>query len=128
VDIDHTETLADRLNYEPVIFRGSTSTELMLLLAFSTAFWLPTGFLIAWGFGAPTMGVGLAGLAILATVFYGSTLFQIIKRGRPDYYYQQLTGIWLQRLGLRKTGFVLRSGLWDLGRTQTLDTLNHGKR
>lgn len=126
MDIDHTETLADRLNYEPVIFRGSTSTELMLLLTFSAAFWLPAGFLIAWWFGQLAMGVGIAAIAILVTVFYGSTVFQIIKRGRPDYYYQQLIAIGLQRLRLRKTGFVLRSGSWDLGRTQTPNALSQG--
>lgn len=118
MDTSPTETLADRLNDEPVIFRGSTSSELQLIFVVSTLCWLPLGFLIAGLLGALSMGVGFAAVAILATVYYGSTLFQWVKRGRPNYYYQQRIGIELQRLRLYRTGFILRSGVWDLGRTQ----------
>lgn len=129
MDGDPTETLADRLNYEPVIFRGSTSTELLMILSAAAAFWLPFGFLIASLFGVPSMGVGVAAIGVLATVYYGSTGFQIIKRGRPDFYAQQRVAIQLQRLRLRRSGFVLRSGTWDLGRTQdTLGSASHGNR
>ena len=113
---ESTETLADRLNYEPIIFRGSTSTELLMILIGAGLFWLPFGFLVAGLAGALSMGVGIAAIGVLFTVVYGSTLFQMVKRGRPDYFYQQRVLIRLQQLKLHRSGFVLRSGTWDLGR------------
>lgn len=113
-----TETLADRLNQEPVIFRGSTNSELGMILLCAVAFWLPVSLLIAALLGAVMMGLGISALGVLATVFIGSTLFQRIKRGRPDHYYQQKLLIYLQKTGLRLSSLVLRGGYWDLGRTE----------
>jgi conjugative transfer region protein (TIGR03750 family) len=115
--LDETETLADRLNLEPVIFRGSSSSELSMILIIATVFWLPVSIVIAYLFGAVAMGLGIAALAVLATVVIGSTVFQRIKRDRPDFYYQHLLMIQAQRLGLLKKGFIRHSGVWDLGRT-----------
>jgi conjugative transfer region protein (TIGR03750 family) len=80
--MNETETLADRLNLEPVIFRGSSSSELMLILILATVFWLPVALLVAFLFDVGPMGLGAAGLCILATVVIGSTSFQRIKRDR----------------------------------------------
>jgi conjugative transfer region protein (TIGR03750 family) len=115
--VDSSETLADRLNQEPVIFRGSTHSELGLILLLATLFWLPVSLLIAACLGAPAMGLGMAMVGVLVTMVFGSTWFQRIKRGRPDYYYQHRLMIILHRLGLRKTRLILLSGVWDLGRT-----------
>jgi len=113
-----TETLADRLNQEPVIFRGSTNSELGMILLCAVLFWLPLSFIIAALFGAVMMGLGFSALWVLATVFSGSTLFQRIKRGRPDYYYQQKLKIFFHKTGLKKSALILRGGHWDLGRTR----------
>ncbi len=115
--MQETETLADRLNLEPVIFRGSSSSELVMILMLATVFWLPVALLIAVMFGVGPMGLGAAGLCILATVVIGSTIFQRIKRDRPDFYYQHLLMIQAQRLGFMNKAFVRYSGIWDLGRT-----------
>ena len=114
---DSSETLADRLNQEPVIFRGSTHSELGLILLLATLFWLPVSLLVAACLGALAMGLGMAMVGVLVTIVFGSTWFQHIKRGRPDYYYQHRLMIILHRLGLRKTRLILLSGVWDLGRT-----------
>lgn len=114
---DSSETLADRLNQEPVIFRGSTHSELGLILLLATLFWLPVSLLVAGCLGALAMGLGSAMVGVLLTIVFGSTLFQRIKRGRPDFYYQHRLMIILHRLGLRKTRLILSSGVWDLGRT-----------
>lgn len=110
------ETLADRLNSEPMIFRGCSNSELGLILLFAVLFWVPVSLLVAAAFGAVAMGLGLSGLGILATVYFGATLFQWIKRGRPDNYYQHLMMIRLNDLGLWKSGLIRRTGLWSLGR------------
>lgn len=114
--MDHqTETLADRLNQEPVIFRGSTNSELGVILLCAVAFWVPMGLIMGALMGTIVMGLGLSTLGVLLTIFFGSTLFQRIKRGRPDNYYQHLMMIKLSRLGLRKSTLILKSGTWDLG-------------
>lgn len=112
-----TETLADRLNQEPVIFRGSTNSELGMILLCAIVFWLPAGLLLAALFGAVVMGLGIATLGVLATIVFGSTGFQRIKRGRPDFYYQHVLILKLNKLGLRSSSLVARQGAWDLGRT-----------
>jgi len=116
--MDHsTETLADRLNQEPVIFRGSTNSELGVILLCAVSFWVPMGLIIGAFMGAIVMGLGLSTLGVLLTIFFGSTFFQGIKRGRPDNYYQHLMMIKLNRLGLRKSTLILKSGAWGLGRS-----------
>ena len=112
-----TETLADRLNQEPVIFRGSTNSELGVILLCGVIFWVPVGLILGAMMGAVVMGLGLSTLGVLLTIFFGSTFFQRIKRGRPDNYYQHLVIIKLSRLGLRKSLLILKGGAWDLGRS-----------
>ena len=118
--INQTETLADRLNQEPVIFRGSTNSELGVILLCGVIFWVPVGLILGAMMGAVVMGLGLSTLGVLLTIFFGSTFFQRIKRGRPDNYYQHLVIIKLNRLGLRKSLLILKGGAWDLGRSDVL--------
>lgn len=112
------EILADRLNAEPAIFRGCSSSELGMIVGLAIVVWLPLGLLLAWLLGAITMGFGIAGVGVVATVVVTATLFQRIKRGRPAGYYQHWLCIRLHTMGLYRTPWVLRSGSWDIGRTQ----------
>lgn len=114
---DH-EILADRLNAEPAIFKGCSSSELGMIVGVAILVWLPLSLLLAWLLGAVTMGFGIAGVGVVATVVVMATLFQRIKRGRPEGYYQQWLRIRLQSMGLVRAPWVLRSGSWDIGRTQ----------
>jgi conjugative transfer region protein (TIGR03750 family) len=115
---DPQEILADRLNAEPVIFRGCSSSELGMIVGVSVLVWLPLSLLLAWLLGAITMGFGIAGVGVVATVVVCATLFQRIKRGRPEGYYQQRIRIRLHDLGLHRSPWVRRSGAWDIGRTR----------
>ena len=114
---DH-EILADRLNAEPAIFKGCSSSELGMIVGVAILVWLPLSLLLAWLFGAITMGFGIAGMGVVATVVVMATVFQRIKRGRPEGYYQQWLRIRLQSMGLYRAPWVLRTGAWDIGRTQ----------
>lgn len=98
------------------MFRGSTSSELKMFAIVSVVFWLPGGFLLAWMIGELTMAVGFVMLGTLVSVYFGSAFFELLKNGRPDYHYQQLFAIQLERLHIKRSGFLLRSGSWDLGR------------
>ncbi len=114
---DRDDILADRLNVEPTIFRGCSSSELGIIVSVAALIWLPVSLLLAGLMGAVTMGFGLAGVGVVGTVIGVATLFQRLKRGHPDGYYQQKANIWLADRGLRRSAFIRRSGAWDIGRT-----------
>ena len=124
---DRDDILADRLNVEPTIFKGCSSSELGTIIGVTALVWLPGSLLLAGLMGAVTMGFGLAGVGVVGTVIVMANLFQRLKRGRPDGYYQQQVSIWLADHGLRRAPFIRRSGAWDIGRTQVA-TLPHRDR
>ena len=109
---------ADRLNTEPPIFRGCSYTELTAIVVLSVVIWLPLSFVLAGLAGRFSMGLGIATLGVLVTVFLIATWFQRIKRGRPFGYYQQRVVILLHDSGLRPTSLIRRSGYWDIGRSR----------
>ena len=111
------DILADRLNAEPAIFKGCSSSELGVIVGVAALVWLPVSLVLAGLMGAVTMGFGLAGVGVVATVVVTATLFQRLKRNRPDGYYQQRFAIWLHDKGLRRSTLIRRSGSWDIGRT-----------
>ena len=111
------DILADRLNAEPAIFKGCSSSELGVIVGVAALVWLPVSLVLAGLIGAVTMGFGLAGVGVVATVVVTATFFQRLKRNRPDGYYQQRFVIWLHDKGLRRSTLIRRSGSWDIGRT-----------
>ena len=115
--LDRYDILADRLNAEPAIFKGCSSSELGVIVGVAALIWLPLSLLLAGLMGAVTMGFGLAGIGVVATVVAMATLFQRLKRNRPDGYYQQRFVIWLHDIGLRSSKLVRRSGSRDIGMT-----------
>ena len=114
---DRHDILADRLNAEPAIFKGCSSSELGVIVAVAALVWLPVSLILAGLGGAVTMGFGIAGIGIVATVLLMAGFFQRLKRNRPDGYYQQQIVLWLDDRGLRRSPFVHRSGAWDIGRS-----------
>jgi len=111
------DILADRLNAEPAIFKGCSSSELGIIVGVAALVWLPVSLILAGLAGAVTMGFGIAGVGIVATVLLMASLFQRLKRNRPDGYYQQQIVLWLEDGGLKRSPFVRRSGAWDIGRS-----------
>ena len=111
------ELRAERLNCEPVVFKGCSSFELAVIAGVSALAWLPASLVVSALMGAITMGFGLAAVGVVASVVVFAGLFQRIKRGRPDGYYQQRFLIALDSRGLYRTGFIRRAGAWDIGRS-----------
>ncbi len=109
---------AERLNAEPPVFRGCTAGELGALFAIAGAIWTPVSVVIAYSAGYPVMGAGAATGLIAVSVFVSATLFQRIKRGRPNGFYLLQIHFFLVRLGLRRNPFQRRSGNWDIGRSR----------
>ncbi len=73
-----------RLNAAPVVFRGMTERELMLMVAAGLAMGLVPGILIAVALGkfamVPTCMVAVA----FAAVGFGGRLMRRLRRGRPE--------------------------------------------
>ncbi len=109
--------LADRLNAEPVVMRGYTSSELMMVLGGGFIVWGFVCGLLGWLLGNVRIGLGFSALCTLATLFLCSPVLKNLKRNRPTHYYQHMILITLDRAGVRRSGFMLRSGSWSLGRT-----------
>ena len=109
--------LPDRLNGEPIVFRGLTSTELGLLAAGSVGFWLPLCLIGAGFAGYLMMGFGLAALLAVGTLWVASQWIQAVKRGKPDGYHVLRLELFLHDLKLRTSPFVRYSGVWDIRRS-----------
>jgi conjugative transfer region protein (TIGR03750 family) len=77
------DTLADRLNAEPAIFKGCSSSELGVIVGVAALVWLPASLLLAGLLGAVTMGFGVARVRVVGTVVATASLFQRLKRNRP---------------------------------------------
>lgn len=110
------QLLATRLDAEPPIFRGCSSSELGMILGLSVCAWLPASLVVTGLLDALTLGVGVAAVGVLATVFAVASAFQRVKRNRPDGYYQQRIVAWLHDTGLHRSPLVRRSGVWAVGR------------
>lgn len=108
--------LGERLNNEPVVFRGYTDSELLMAIAVSAGVWFPAALVLGFLAGSVSMALGFAMLAVIGSIVGGASLYQKWKRGRPDYYLQQRVRIWLADAGFIKTRLVRHHGVMSLGR------------
>jgi conjugative transfer region protein (TIGR03750 family) len=108
--------LADRVDVEPPIFKGCSSSELITLLLIAVALWIPLSILIALMIGKVAFALGIIACGVIGTVFVGAGQFQRVKRNRPDHYYVHDARRFLHVKKLRTGPFVWRSGLWDISR------------
>ena len=109
--------LAQRVNHEPLIFRGLTSSELNILFIGAILFWLPVSLIIGALFFSPTIMIGFSFALTIVTVFFGASIFQRVKRNRPDGFYAHKIALMLEKLSLKKSGFDLPEGVMSLGRS-----------
>lgn len=109
--------LPDRLNREPVVWRGLTTSELFLALAGGLAGGTVCGILLALlsGYWPLIPGSALAGAAVL--VQGGGRALARIKRGKPDSWLQQALLAWLERHHLRGTQLIQSSTVWVIRRS-----------
>ncbi len=111
------ELLPTRLNGEPTIFRGCTLSELIFLTVIGAALWIPVWLIICGLLGYLMMGVGIGVLTVIGWVFLCSTILQKMKRNKPNGYYQLKILLLLEDKGLKKSGFIRESKVWDVGRS-----------
>ncbi len=110
--------LATRLNGEPPIYRGCTSSELMGILIACLCVWGPIGLLAGWlVFDATAFGLGVAVVGAVASFLCLTSVFRQLKRGKPEGYYVQRLARTAGALGVYRHGAVTRTGVWRLGRS-----------
>lgn len=113
------EFIPDRLIEEPVVFRGLTDTEVVIITLVGIVFWIPTMVILLAPFGWGLFGVGIGfGNAILTLLVIGKRL-QNLKRRMPD----GLHIVYLKKMAQRKFsfvnfGYIETSQSWDIRRDQ----------
>lgn len=111
------EFLPDRLNREPVVFRGMTTTELFIALASGLLAGLLCGACPAVVLGIwaliPTGALAGAALAVLVCGKYLARL----KRGKPDTWLYQALEARLALSGFGNPRLVQRSAVWTIRRS-----------
>lgn len=107
----------DRLNTEPLVLRGCTGPELVVVIGVSATVSFPVVIMIAGAFGKALLGLGGGGLVTLFAVMVVASVFRRMKRSRPERYHVHLIQTWMHdRLHL-SLPVVRRAGAWDRGRT-----------
>lgn len=108
--------LPDRLNAEPIVFKGFTTPELFITAGAS----VPCGLVIAIPF-VPLLGwlafptVSL--LMPLFTVFFGGKLMARFKRGKPENYLYRRLELWLSLQHIGNPQLIHHSQRWALRRS-----------
>lgn len=109
--------IPDRLIEEPVVFRGMTDTEVVMITVGSIVFWVPVTALLLLPFGWGLFGVGIGfGLGI-GTLLLAGDYLQGLKRRMPD----GLHTVYLKKLAQKKIsfmnfGYIETSQSWDVRR------------
>ena len=110
------DAMGERLNDEPVIFRGYTDSEFMLAMGIAGSVCLPAGGAAGLLLGKFSMGVGVAFMAAIGLVVLGASAYQNWKRGRPVHWLQQRALRRLAGLGLARARTILHRGVMAQGR------------
>lgn len=108
--------MPDRLNSEPVVFRGFTTPEMFWTAAIALVAGLVIGIFPALLFGwiyIPTIGL----LMPLAVIFFGGKLLTRFKRGKPENFLYRRLEVRLARVGWGGKNVILESRQWRLRRT-----------
>ena len=114
---DHDTVLADRVDIEPPIFKGCSSSELLAMLIGAVAVWIPLSLLLGLALGRITYSLAFLAVGVIGSVYCGAAFFQRVKRNRPDHYYVHVLKRRLHASGMWSFPLVWRSGHWDIGRS-----------
>ena len=109
--------LADRVDGEPPAILGLTTSELLLVSVTTGLVLLPVLLAIAFALDIGHGMLGATGFVFMGGVYVGAMIFRRLKRGHPMGHYQVKFAVLLQRHFGGHT-FLLRSGVWSLGRTR----------
>ncbi|VXD06818.1 conserved hypothetical protein [Enterobacterales bacterium 8AC] len=108
--------LPDRLNAEPVVFKGFTTPELFITAGVSVL----GGLVVAIPF-IPFLGwLALPTISLLMplfTVIFGGKLMARFKRGKPENYLYRRVELWFSRQRMGNPRLIHHSQAWALRRS-----------
>ncbi|MCX8984252.1 TIGR03750 family conjugal transfer protein [Citrobacter portucalensis] len=112
------EFLPDRLNREPVVFRGLTTPELLLIFLCGFIAGLlggifPAVILHIWAL-IPTGALLGSALCVLA----GGRVMSRLKRGRPDIWLYQTISAFVACRGFGDQRLIQQSAVWTIRRSE----------
>ncbi|MDH0513460.1 TIGR03750 family conjugal transfer protein [Comamonas terrigena] len=107
--------LTDRVNVEPAIINGMTSTEAnyIAVVSFALSMLVGVALFIVTGFWPLLAVLGIGGPVL--SLWYGSLYLQTLKRNRPDGFYVQATHIWLSKIGIIRCRFNRHDRFYEIG-------------
>jgi len=111
-----TEFVPKTINEAPCVYQGCTLKELTLIIGVTLVIHLILCISITAYFGIPMVGLGLALILTLISVYLLARVLQILKRGRPPHYYR----VWLRMYWSRikhPQRYVNHSATWRIGRS-----------
>lgn len=109
--------IPDRLNQEPVCFKGLTSSELFKAVTFGLLFWCPVlATVTSMFFDSAVLGMGGGVIMMLLTVTVLGSWLQKYKRNLPDGLHEVRFRRWMQEKGIKNTGYCLSTQTWDIRR------------
>lgn len=111
------EFIPDRLIEEPVVFRGLTDTEVVMIIGIGIAFWVPVSVIVLLPFGWALFGVGIGFGMAIGTLLMAGKFLQNLKRRMPDglhivYLKKQLQ----KKISVVNFGYIETSQSWDIRR------------
>jgi len=115
--MDDGDVLADRVDIEPPIFKGCSSSELLAMLLVAVVVWIPLSLLFGLAIGKLAFALAVLAVGVIGSMYLGAVFFQRIKRNRPDHYYVHAVMRALHLSKLRSCPLTWRSGYWDIGRS-----------
>jgi conjugative transfer region protein (TIGR03750 family) len=109
--------IPDRLIEEPVVFRGMTDTEIVMLISVSVIFWIPVTVLVLLPFGFALFGVGLGFAISIGTLLVVGKKLQTLKRRMPDgLHVVHLKKVAQKKFSFVNFGYIETSQSWDIRR------------
>lgn len=109
--------LVNRLNFDPVVYKGCTEKEIMLVIgAVALPLCILFGFFGYFMWGNVFFGILIGGVLSLFCTFIALRIVGRLKRDKEPGFLQQALIYKLEKKGLLKTPIIRRSGSWMIGR------------
>lgn len=107
-----------RINDPPVVFRGMTLREVMLMAGAGFGVFLVPGIGLAFAVGMPALAPTIAFLGMACALGVGGTIMRRLRRGRPpSLLYRQITWtLATHGIPLGSERLITRSSVYRVGR------------
>lgn len=112
-----TAPLSDRINSEPAILRGLSSSEIITAAAVFFPVWLVIGLLLGGLLHIMQLAFILPIGGPMASVWISAGFLARVKRNRPNHYHWLALQWWLHKSLGFPAPFIAHGGSWDLGRS-----------